>query len=113
MLKKTQRISKNQISWVQKKGSRFSNQYLSIKFCLNRENFCRYSVVVSKKIAALATDRNLLRRQLYEIIGQRPAGGQNLDYIIMVNLPLIPLSFTEKKNQLLSALEQISAKNNQ
>lgn len=90
---------------MQKKGARFSNQFFSLKFHLNKERFCRYSVVVSKKIAALAVQRNLLKRQLYEIIrtmGDMPA---HLDYVITLKAPLVPLSFADKKLKILEALK--------
>ncbi len=112
MLKKNQRISKNQVSWLQKKGYRFSNEFFSVKFLLNKETFCRYSVVVSKKTLNLAVDRNLLRRQLYEIIRGNPEPNQHLDYLITVKPALTALTFTDKKLQLLNTLRQISSKYN-
>lgn len=112
MLNKTQRLSTNRISWLLKKGFNFRNEYFSIKFHLNKSQNSRYSVVVSKKIAALATDRNLLRRQFYEIIRNSPERLPPADYIIMVRNQVSPLSFEEKKTLLNAILSQINSKLN-
>jgi len=112
MLKKTQRISTNHISWLLKKGFRFNNDFFSVKFQLNKGPANRYSVVISKKIAALAVERNLLRRQLYEILRKLPAPQTTGDYMLIVKPYLKTLSFEKKEAAILQTLQQISSKLN-
>lgn len=109
MLKQSGRLSRNQAGWLLKKGDKFSNEFFSIKFRLNKKPFCRYSVVVSKKLLKLATDRNLLRRQLYEILRQRPASPESFDFSILVRPAVLKLDFAAKQEKLLSTLNQISS----
>jgi ribonuclease P protein component len=112
MLKKTQRISTNQVSWLLKKGFRFNNEFFSVKFQLNKGPANRYSVVVSKKISALAVERNLLRRQLYEILGKTPTTATTGDYMLIVKPQIKNLSFEKKTAAILQTLQQISSKLN-
>lgn len=112
MLNKSQRISKNQISWIHKKGKRFANEYFNVKFLLNKLEHSRYSIVVSKKNVNKAVDRNFLRRQLYEVIRQMPQNDNCLDYIIMIKPAVLELDFTQKKSAIEQTIKQISSKLN-
>jgi ribonuclease P protein component len=112
MLKKSQRISTNRVSWLLKKGLPLSNNFFSAKFHLNKAPQSRYSVVVSKKIEPLATDRNLLRRQLYEILRDLPLSSSNIDCILIVKPALASLNFADKKTALINTLQQITSKLN-
>lgn len=110
MLKKAERLSKAEASWLLRKGEKFNNAQFSIKFRLNKKTFCRYSIVVSKKTLPLATDRNTLRRQLYETLRDRASlpAGEGYDYIILVKPPLLPLPTDERRAVLLQTLDKIS-----
>ncbi len=110
MLNKTQRLSTNRISWLLKKGFKFSNEWFSLKFHLNKEPHSRYSIVVSKKIKALATDRNLIRRQVYEIIRKSPATLPPTDYMIIIKPKFAELSYANKSIYLQETLQKISSK---
>lgn len=110
MLNTTQRLSTNQVSWLLKKGFKFNSEFFSVKFHLNKLSLSRYSIVVSKKVEPLATDRNYIRRQLYEIIRTSPFLEPPADYIIMVKPGITKLSFSEKQQLLLTTLAQISSK---
>lgn len=112
MLKKTQRISTNRIPWLLKKGVPFNNEYFSAKFLLNKGPENRYSVVVSKKVKPLATERNLLRRQLYEIIRQRTPTSPTADFVLIVKTRLAALSFEQKASALEQTFKQINLKLN-
>jgi len=68
MISKKQRLNRNELGLVLKKGTKVNNLFFSIKKKENRLPFKRYSVVISKKIISDATKRNLLRRKIYEII---------------------------------------------
>ena len=112
MLNKTQRLSTNRVSWLLKKGFKFNNDCVSVKFHLNPGPSSRFSIVVSKKVRPLATDRNLLRRQLYEIIRNAPAVLPPTDYIILIKPRLADLPLPKKQEALLDSLAQISSKLN-
>lgn len=111
MINKTQRISTFRASWLLKKGAKFSNEFFSVKFLLNKKDFNRYSVVVSKKIFKLATDRNSLRRQLYEALRTlTPGQNPGFDLMITVKPKIDQLTFSEKETQLKILLGQVASK---
>lgn len=112
MISKTQRISTSQIAWLIRKGAKLSNEFFSVKFQLNKKPNSRYSVVVSKKLLKLATDRNNLRRQLYEIVRNLSGPDQPTDIMISLKPALLPLTFAQKQAQIASLLQQISSKLN-
>jgi ribonuclease P protein component len=107
MLTKTQRLSKQQVQYLLKKGNYFSNSYLGIKFLTNKVQINRFSVIISKKTLASAVDRNKIRRQLYEIIRQNPLDLPNqFDCLIMVKPPLIQLPSDQIQKILLESLQK-------
>ncbi len=105
MLNKKQRLSTNQVAWLIKKGHRFNNESLAIKFHLNKIQENRYSVVVSKKVYPLAVDRNYLRRRLYELIRNSNFKNISTDFIIIIKDHFIQLS-PIKQNQVLTEVLQ-------
>lgn len=111
MINKTQRISTFRAAWLLNKGAKFSNEFFSVKFLLNKKDFNRYSVVVSKKIFKLATDRNSLRRQLYEALRTLTSGpNPGFDLMISVKPKINQLTFNEKQTQLKNLIEQVASK---
>lgn len=109
MLKQNQRISTNRASYILKKGLKFNNTYLSARFVLNKQNINRYGIVVSKKTLALATSRNTLRRQIYEIL--RLSSTQTttgLDILFTIKPPLSTLSFQQKQSILAAVITEIN-----
>ena len=111
MLKQSERLSRIQTGWLLRKGKRFNNDFFSIKFCLNKKPFCRYSVVVSKKVLKLATDRNYLRRQFYEILRQRKATHEGYDYMVFIRPTVLKLNFAAKKEKILTTLDKLNRNN--
>jgi len=109
MIGKNQRISKNRVSWLLKKGQKVNDAYFSTKFHLNKAGLNRYSVVVSKKTLKLATDRNLLRRQCYEILRQLQPQNHSIDFIILIKSPVLKLSFPQLEDQLSQSIQKITS----
>jgi len=110
MLSKNQRISRKNVNYLLKKGLKLNHQYFLVKYCLNKTPQNRYSVVISKKVLPLATDRNHLRRQIYESIQKIPPTSQinSFDTILTVkNLPK-HIPFTELTKLLAQIIQQIS-----
>lgn len=72
MLPKKNRISRKEFPSYKMKGIRAFSPYFSAVFYKNDEKKdpnCHISIVVSKKTAKIAVDRNYLRRRFYDLIG--------------------------------------------
>ena len=67
MLARKNRISRNEFPSSKTKGARFFSTSFSITIYITEGN-TRFSVVVSKKVAKRAVDRNYLRRQFYSLV---------------------------------------------
>ncbi len=68
MLKKNQRLKRDEFEFLLKKGKRIHDRYFVLTYINANETKC--GVVVSKKISKKATDRNLIRRRMYSILGE-------------------------------------------
>lgn len=107
MLKKTQRLSKQKVQYLLRKGNYFSNSYLGIKCLPNKVQIHRFSVIISKKTLPTAVDRNRLRRQLYELIRLNPLNLSNhFDCLIVVKPPLLKLPPDHLQTILLESLQK-------
>lgn len=69
MLSKKNRISSRQLlKKLFKKGKQYKNNNFIFKFLPSIEPISKFSIVISKKVATKAVDRNKLRRQIYDSI---------------------------------------------
>ena len=69
MLNKKNRISNRQlIEKLFKKGRFYKNNYFLFRFLPSIEPISKFAVIVSKKVAPKAVDRNHLRRQISEAV---------------------------------------------
>ncbi len=65
MLPQIHRLKKkNDFERVYKKGQGFRKDFLFLKCAANDSNVSRIGIVVSKKVASKATDRNLIKRRI-------------------------------------------------
>jgi ribonuclease P protein component len=112
MIGKNQRISKNRVAWLLKKSQKWNDEFFSVKFQLNKHGLNRYSIVVSKKTLKLATDRNLLRRQCYEVLRQLKTQNNSIDFLIFIKPSALKLDFTGLQEQLTQTIEKITSKSN-
>jgi len=100
---------------VGKKAKSVKTKYLSVKIFPNTLPYCRFGVLVSKKIAARAADRNRIKRQVFNAIRKRFFSGKeitglhkNNDFLV---IPFPEFSKLAKKeaeediNQLLNQLK--------
>ncbi len=109
MLKKNLRLDQKAFAKVLKNGRRMEENGLSVKFLPNRLNHPRFGLVLSKKVLKLATDRNLLRRQIFEIIQANLAENQiNFDIIFLLRHDLSTKTFTELKTIFSDIIRKIS-----
>ena len=75
MLSKKFRLSRKQIGLIYKRGRRFSADGLSIKCLANNLGYSRFAVNVPTKVSKKATERNRIRRIIYDEIGKsKPSG---------------------------------------
>jgi len=70
MLAKKYRLSRKQIGFIHKRGRRLGLEKISVKFSPNRLDFSRFAVNVPTSVYKNATDRNRLRRIVYDEIGK-------------------------------------------
>ncbi len=84
MLPKKQRLSTEEVQEVITKGRSVRGTTLSIKYTENKGYF-HAAVVVSKKVAKKAVDRNRLRRTIYMILSNMKEGlnGRNMVFFIL------------------------------
>lgn len=69
MLSKKYRFhSRGGVRWVYKHGKTLRRSKMSLIFAENTRGFTRLSVVVSKKVAKSAVERNRIRRRVYEAL---------------------------------------------
>ena len=69
MLKKQQRITSGRdFQYIYRRGRHLSSAFFGLNYLRNNFGFSRLGVVVSKKTARRATDRNLLKRRVREIL---------------------------------------------
>lgn len=67
--------SRGGVRWVYQHGKTLRRSKMSLVFAENTRGFTRFSVVVSKKVAKSAVERNRIRRRIYEALRM------NMDYI--------------------------------
>lgn len=99
----------NSLTYTYKNGQAIRSKFFSIKFCANpRKRFSRVAVVVSKKVAKKAVQRNFLRRRLYSLL--RPYISQfrqNYDLILIVHsVELGQVNFAELEAKIVDELKQ-------
>ena len=69
MLNKKNRISNRKlIEKTMRKGAQYKNKYFVFRFLPSKEADLRCAVIVSKKIAPKAVERNYLRRRVNEAV---------------------------------------------
>lgn len=75
MLPRTRRVHKAEFGEVLKKGLSFHSAHLSLRGIKKDEvSPSKFSVVVSKKVAGKAVDRNLLRRRAIAVVEKHLLG---------------------------------------
>jgi ribonuclease P protein component len=68
MIPKKQRVPRESIAYILRKGEETATKLFIIRYIKNSEGLNRFRTIVSKKIEPKAVARNKLRRQIYEAI---------------------------------------------
>lgn len=111
MLPRQLRLTKKDaLSGILKTGETATSRSIVARFRKNDLVHPRFSVIVSKKIGKNATDRNRLRRQLYEIIRLHQDKFQATPYFDILILPkkaMIGATYQEIEQDFLKILPHI------
>lgn len=97
------------LRYVYRNGHSIRGRLITVKYSENRRRkISRCSVVVSKKIAKLAVDRNRIRRRIYEIIRlQLPYIQKPHDIVVIItNSDIQQLSHEELTSYLCNQLRE-------
>lgn len=96
MIPKNQRLSRNSIQYLLKKGKKLVSKAFTLKFLPTTGLKSRFCVVISAKTAPLAVTRNLIRRRIYEALRlQNHLLAKPHDIIIITNKKILDLSYNE------------------
>ncbi len=101
MLSRISRLAKKKdIELVYKRGRVLANRFFRIKYLANRLGGSRATVIVSKKVSPLATQRNRIKRQLRPLLKRSiQESKQKLDVMLIVQPSIKKLSSKEIKEQ--------------
>jgi len=107
MLPRKNRLNKNRVEHILKKGVKKSSKSFLYKYLPARDNN-HYAVIISKKILPQATERNKLRRQIYEIIGKMQIETRaKFDILVIVKHPAANKDFAGLEKSLSEELNKI------
>jgi ribonuclease P protein component len=70
MIAKTNRLSRKDFLICAKSTNLLFSPLFSLRYKVNNLEFGRWSVVVSKKLSKKATDRNKIKRRIYEVLAK-------------------------------------------
>lgn len=102
MIAKELRLKRNAINYLLKKGSSATSNLFILKYGENNEDFSRFCVIISKKLAVKAVLRNRVRRQIYEAIRTCETLNQfgNYDIILIPKKKILDKDFSEIKEDI-------------
>jgi ribonuclease P protein component len=89
---------------------RIASQHLVLRYRLNEANMPRLGLIVSKKTAKLAVQRNYMRRVLRELFRLNQHNLPALDLVIQVQKPFEKPEFMLIKQEFETLLLKLSAK---
>jgi ribonuclease P protein component len=107
MIAKEQRLAKRQIEYIQKKGSKFENKCFIVKHKDALENG-RYCIIISKKFASKAVERNKLRRQIYEAIRKNQPDSLSQNLILIPKKGITDKSFAEIESEIIEIFNKLN-----
>jgi ribonuclease P protein component len=78
---------------------RIANKHLVMRYCLNEKNTARLGLIVSKKTAKLAVQRNYMRRVLRELFRLNLHHLPAIDLVVQIQKAFDKKEFIEVKNE--------------
>lgn len=104
MLKKRFKLNTSEFKEVFNFGKTHKTSYSIIKMKENKVAYPRFAVVVSKKIAKKATERNVIKRRFFHAFEEKKAQFSKADYIFVLNSSVKDLQYKD----LLSNLDSLN-----
>ena len=100
--------SRGGVKYVYQHGKTVRRAQMSLVFAENTRGFTRVAVVVSKKVAKLAVDRNRIRRRVYEAVRLNfDLMPKKMDYVFVVySKKVMHIPFTELEKVLGELVEE-------
>ena len=105
MLKKNQRLKRDEFEFLLKKGKRMHDKYFVLTYINANETKC--GVVVSKKISKKATDRNLIRRRVYSILGENMDLIKDKHISISAKKCILDVKYRDLRKRIMEVLNKI------
>ena len=109
MLSKKYRFhSRGGVKYVYQHGKTVRRAQVSLVFIENTRGFTRVAVVVSKKVARLAVDRNRIRRRVYEAVRLNfDLVPKKMDYVFVIySKKVMDMPFAELEKMLGELVEE-------
>ncbi|MCX6735272.1 MAG: ribonuclease P protein component [Candidatus Peregrinibacteria bacterium] len=102
MLAQKYRVPRQYIDYILKKGESYTSKFFIVRYKPNREGFCRFRIIISKKVDPKAVKRNHLRRQGYEGIRLNlpEVTTSGLDMILIVKKNALKASYQSIEDDL-------------
>ncbi len=96
MLPSKQRLSKNRIQYLFKKGRKLVSKAFLLKHLTTSEPQSRFCVIISAKTESSAVKRNLIRRRVYEALRLQNHLLENpQDVVIITNKKILDMTYQE------------------
>lgn len=111
MLSKDTRVTTSRFKEIFDTGkTRRSGDFL-IKFLPNTDRTTRAGVVVSKKVAKTAVERNKIKRTIYRLLQENKEALPYLDYIIFVQKTFLAKDAASRKESCQALLTELTSHN--
>ena len=98
MLKKRFKLNTSDFKEVFNFGKTIKNTHFILKVKENNLPFARFAVVVSKKVAKRAVERNYMRRRFFHALENSLTKFQKADYIFILNSSTKDLQYKDLLN---------------
>jgi len=109
MLKKTNRLLKNtDFARIIGRGRAMASENILLKYVKTDSSQSRFGFVISAKVSKKATERNLLKRRMREIIRCNiGAASGGYDFVFIARKSALDLNFNELKEEIIRLLGKI------
>jgi ribonuclease P protein component len=107
MLKKAYRLTKPRVEYILKKGAKKTNKYFIFLYLSSNTKENHFGVLISSKTLPKATDRNKIRRQIFETIRTGDVNIEQKDVLIIVK-PTIKQQQFNLQQLLINELNQLN-----
>lgn len=89
---------------------RIANKHLVMRYRLNEHHQARLGLIVSKKTAKMAVQRNYMRRVMRELFRQNQHQLPPIDLIIQIQLAFDKFAFNEVKLEFEKLIQKLGSK---